>query len=99
MTTIKEVEKIVATARQQQKQDLQFTFATEERVAIHTDSGTPQLYFDQLNAIAAYLQKIKYDEQFLDDDLETPILHLLKQKKKSKGMAQFSRKQLKQRAD
>ena len=99
VTTMHHVEQIIATARQQMKPDLQFTFATEERVAIHTDSGTPQLYFDQLNAIAAYLQEIKYDEQFLDIDLETPILHLLKRQKKSKGMAQFSRKQLRQRED
>ena len=40
------------------------------------------------------LQEIKYDEIFLDDDLDTPILHLLKKNKKSKGMVQFSRKQL-----
>ena len=55
VTTMQHVEQIIATARQQLKPDLQFTFATEERVAIHTESGTPQLYFDQLNAIAAYL--------------------------------------------
>ena len=83
------VENLITEARKQQKPYMKFTFATEERVSIHNDSGTPQLYFDQLNAIAAYLQEIKYDKEFLDDDLETPILHLLKTKRKGKGMAQF----------
>ena len=59
---------------------------------------TTQFHFDQLNALATYLQAIKLDETFLDNDLETPLLNLL-QVKKSKGMAQFIRKQLKQRQD
>ena len=86
------VKKIVQEARLQNKSTITLTLATEERIPVHIDSGTPQIFFDQLNALAAYLQEIKFDETFLDDDLETPLLNLLKVKKKAKGMAQFSRK-------
>ena len=93
------VKAYIEDARKQQKSHLILTLATEERVPVHVDSGTPQLFFDQLNILAAYLQEIKLDEQFLDHDLETPLLNLIKVKKKAKGIAQFSRKQLKQRED
>ena len=96
--TINDVEAIIEQARLEQKSHLTLTFATDEKVPVHVESGVPQLHFDQLNALAAYLQEIKLDETFLDNDLETPLLNLLKVKK-SKGMAQFTRKQLKQRDD
>ena len=64
VSTIKKIEEIIAEARRQQKSEIKITIATEERVPIHNDSGTPQLYFDQSNAIPAYLQEIKYEEEF-----------------------------------
>ena len=99
VSSISEVQAIIDDARAKRKPTLILTMATEERVPVHVDSGTPQLFFDQLNILAAYLQEIKFNETFLDHDLETPLLNLIKVKKKPKGMAQFSRKQLKQRDD
>ena len=99
ISNLSDVTTYIEQARHQRKSHLTLTVATEERVPVHTDNGTPQLFFDQLNILAAYLQEIKFDETILDHDLETPILNLIKVKHKSKGMAQFTRKQLKQRDD
>lgn len=41
VSTISQVEQIIAQARLQQKPQLLFTYTTEERVSIHTDSDTP----------------------------------------------------------
>ena len=56
-----------------------------------------KLYFDQLNAIAAYLQELKYDEEFIDVDTGVPIINLIN--KKRCNNAQFTRPELKRRED
>ena len=66
VNTIDQVKQVISQARTDGKLTLNLTFATEERVPIHPEHGKPQLYFDQLNAIAAYLQELKYDDEFID---------------------------------
>ena len=89
---MQQVKDIVATAREMKTTDLHLTFTTEERVATNPYKGVPQLHFDQLNVIAACLQEIKYEAQLIDIKIDTPILHLLKKKKKLGK--QFARQQL-----
>ena len=95
--SINEVKRLIAQARTDNIPKLQFTFATDERVSIHPEHGVPQLYFDQLNTLAAYLQEMKYDEQFIDLETNEPIINLLSKKRKSN--AQYTRAELKKRED
>ena len=97
VSTLEQVKQIVADARANKTPNLLLTFATEERVPIHPEHGTPQLYFGQLNTIAAYLQEPKHDEEFIDIETGTPIINLIA--KKRKNNAQFTRPELKRRDD
>ena len=77
--TIAQVENKVAEARQMKIDELQLTFATEERIPIHTESGVPQLYLDQLNTIGMHLHEMRSSEQYLDieeNDME-PFIRFL----------------------
>ena len=55
VSNLDEIKHHIETARQQKQSTLSLTFATEERIPVHIESGTPQIFFDQLNALAAYL--------------------------------------------
>ena len=101
VTNDNDVKQIISQARQDKIPTLKLTFATEERVSIHPEHGTPQLYFDQLNTIAAYLQEMKYDEEFIElgIDSNTDILIINLLNKKRKNNAQFTRPELKRRQD
>ena len=93
-----QVKNIIQQSRLEKRSELQLTFATESKVSMHTEHGTPQIFFDQINTIAAHLQDIKYDEEFWDLESDTPLVKHLQQKKR-KNNAQFSRKELKARPD
>ena len=95
--SINEVKRLIAQARTDNIPKLQFTFATDERVSIHPEHGVPQLYFDQLNTLTAYLQEMKYDEQFIDLETNEPVINLISKKRKSN--AQYTRAELKKRED
>lgn len=85
VTSKQDIIGIVAKAIQEQYSELQLTFATEEKMSMYPEHGTPQLFFDQINTIAAYLQDIKYDEDFIDLETNTLLVyHLQKRKKKER---------------
>ena len=92
-----DVQNMIEKARQSQRPELELTFATEEKVSMHPEHGTPQLFFDQLNTIAAYLQEMKYNETFMDLEYDEPTINYLQ--KKRKNNAQFTRNELKKRDD
>lgn len=112
VTTIEDVRKHIENARNVKKEEIQLTFATEERVPIHTVHGVPQIFLDQLNNIGNILHEMKYEEEFIDideDEMEpyvrpkmessNPVINKIATKKKKKTGSQFTRKQLQKRED
>ena len=99
VSTIQQLKQLISDARQRMKQHIIVKFATEERISIHPQNGTPQIYFDQLNVIAKHLHEIKTGETIEytgEHDQITPTIHRLK---KGKKFSQFSRKELLQADD
>lgn len=100
VSTLKEVQTIVERVRSEKKSEINLTFGTEEKVSMHPDYGTPQLYFDQLNVIANYLQDIRDGDTHIDlENDDEPIINYIITKKRKRSNAQFTRQELKKRQD
>ena len=63
MKSIEDLVDLISTSRNFKEKSVNITFSTVERQAMHPIYGVPQLYHDQLNIIARYLQDIKQDIQ------------------------------------
>ena len=112
VTALEEVKESIRRARSEKKEEIRLTFATEERVPIHTEYGVPQIFLDQLNNIGNILHEMKHGEAFLDIDQndmdpyvhsdkenDPPTINKTATKKKKKMASHFNRNQLKKRDD
>ena len=108
IANVQDIEKAVKICRAKKDKEIDVYFATIDKIAMHPQKGTPQLYHDQLNIIGKHLWEIQYDIRshehndpaiFLvnkDKKLNRKIPRKKKSKKKKKG---FTRKELQQRDD
>ena len=98
--SIKALMETISKAKLSGKSSIKIIFAIEEKVSIHPQEGTPQLYFDQLNTIAEHLHEIETEDTIMytsENDIVKLAIHLLKKKKTM--ASQFKRKDLQKQDD
>jgi len=55
ITDVQDIEKVVRICRAKKYKETHVYFATIDKIAMHPQKGTPQLYHDQLNIVGKHL--------------------------------------------
>lgn len=101
VSSINCIQNVIKQCRAKHLKDIVICFATIDKIAMHPQNGTPQLYHDQLNIIGKHLWEIKHDIR--TDNHDNPTISKTSkdslQKKKKRKKKGFSRKELKLRDD
>lgn len=66
ITTIEEVRTTIKDLRKLKETQVDITFSTLQKLSLHSETGVPQLYFDQLQSITQHISDIKNNKETIN---------------------------------